>query len=141
MRYPLFIIALLPRCGDPQALAILKAAERDPDAQVRDAAVHALTEWPDLSAWDALIGIYRRGATEAVRGLALRGLVRLLGDENSHPDAKLAERYRQLLDDARGDADLRLILGTLGGNASPDPCNSRSRCSPSPASASKPRWP
>ena len=114
------LVALLPRCGDAQALAVLKAAERDTDARVRETAVRALTEWPDMAAWDALAGIYSRGATEAVRGLALRGLVRLAGDENAHPDAKLADRYRQLLESARGDADLRLILGTLGGAASPD---------------------
>jgi HEAT repeat protein len=114
------LLALLPRCGDAKALAVLKAAQTDPDARVRDTAVRALAEWPDASAWDVLAGIYRRGATEAVRGLALRGLVRLAGEENAHPDAKLADRYRQLLDGARGDADLRLILGTLGGAATPD---------------------
>jgi len=114
------LIALLPRCGDAQALRVLQAAERDPDAHVRDTAVRALTEWPDMAAWEALVGIYRRGATEALRGLALHGLVRLAGDENAHPDAKLAERYRELLEGARGDADLRLILGTLGGAATPD---------------------
>jgi HEAT repeat protein len=114
------LIALLPRCGDAKALVVLKSAQRDPDARVRDAAVRALAEWPDASAWDLLAGIYRQGATEALRGLALRGLVRLAGEENAHPDAKLADRYRQLLDGARGDADLRLILGTLGGAATPD---------------------
>ena len=35
------------------------------------------------------------------------------------PDAKLVERYRQLLAGARSDADLRLILGALGGAAQP----------------------
>jgi HEAT repeat protein len=113
-------VCLLPRCGDAQALAILQSAQQDPDAHIRDAAVRALTDWPDAAAWDPLVSIYRRGATEAVRGLALRGLVRLAGDENAHPDAKLTERYRQLLEGSRGDPDLRLILGTLGGAASPD---------------------
>ena len=36
------------------------------------------------------------------------------------PDSKLMDRYRELLDDARGDADLRMILGALGGAADPD---------------------
>jgi hypothetical protein len=79
-----------------------------------------LAEWPNASAWDVLIGIYTQGSSEALRGLALRGLVRLAGDENTRPDSKLIDRYRQLLADARGDADLRLILGTLGGAAHPD---------------------
>jgi HEAT repeat protein len=114
------LLPLLPRCGDAQALMVLKTAQANPDARVRDTAVRALAEWPDVSVWDDLVGIYQRGATEALRGLALRGLVRLAGEENAHPDAKLMERYRQLLSDARGEADLRLILGALGSAAHPD---------------------
>lgn len=113
------LLALLPRCGDALALAVLKAAQGDPDPHVREIAVRALAEWPDASAWDILVGIYTQGSSEAVRGLALRGLVRLAGEENARPDSKLMERYRELLTDARGDADLRLILGTLGGAAHP----------------------
>jgi hypothetical protein len=114
------LLALLPRCGGAQALAVLKAALSDREAPVRDAAVRALVEWPDDSVWDTLLGIYRQGATETLRGLALRGLVRLAGEGNAHPDAKLMTGYRQLLADARGEADLRLILGTLSAAASPD---------------------
>ena len=110
-------VGLLPRCGDAEALKALVAAERNPDARVRDVAVRALAAWPDMAAWDVLMDHYRQGATETVRGLALQGLVRLAGEENSRPDAKLVERYRQLIDGARGEADLRLVLGGLGGVA------------------------
>ena len=113
------LLALLPRCGDAQALSVLKAAQGDPNAQVRDAAVRALADWPDMAAWELLAGIYRQGANEALRGLALRGMVRLAGEENARPDDQLVARYRQMLADARGDADLRLILGALA--AAPHP--------------------
>ncbi len=114
------VLRLLPRCGDAQALMMLKAAQQDSSARVRETAVRALAEWPDASAWDVLVGIYRQGSTEALRSVALRGLVRLAGDGNAHPDAKLVERYRQLLAASRGDADLKLILGALGAAAHPD---------------------
>jgi len=114
------LLRLLPRCGDAQALVVLKAAQQDSSVRVREAAVRALAEWPDESAWDVLVGIYRQGSTEALRSVALRGLVRLANDANAHPDAKLVERYRQLLAASRGDADLKLILGTLGAAAHPD---------------------
>jgi len=114
------LLVLLPRCGDAPALAVLQAAESDADARVRDAAIRALADWPNAAAWEALESIYRRPANDAVRGLALRGLVRLAGDENAHPDSKLIERYRELLASAHSDADLRLILGGLGGVAHPD---------------------
>jgi HEAT repeat protein len=114
------LLGLLPACGDATALAALKAADADSDPRIRDAAVRALADWPDASAWDALAGVYREPGSEALRGLALRGLVRLAGEENSHFDAKLVEHYRQLLAGAHSDADLRLILGALGGAAQPE---------------------
>ena len=113
------LLGLLPGCGDATALAALKSAATDSDRRLHDAAVRALAEWPDASAWDALADVYRQPGPESQRGLALRGLVRLAGDENAHPNAKLVERYRQLLAGARNDADLRLILGALGGAAHP----------------------
>jgi HEAT repeat protein len=113
------LLGLLPGCGDAAALAALNAATADSDSGVRDAAVRALADWPDLSAWDALMAIYRQPGRQSLGGLALRGLVRLAGEANAHPDAKLVERYRQLLAGTRNDADLRLILGALGGAAQP----------------------
>jgi HEAT repeat protein len=114
------LLGLLPACGDDSALATLKAATTDGDTHVRDAVVRAMADWPNASAWDALADIYRQPATESLRGLALRGLVRLVGEENAHPGAKLIEHYRQLLAGAHGDADFRLILGALGGAAQPE---------------------
>ncbi len=114
------LLRLLPRCGDAQALVVLKAAQQDSSAPVRETAVRALAEWPDASAWDVLVGIYRQGSTEALRSVALRGLVRLAGEGNAHPDSKLMDQYRQLLSASRGDADLKLILGALGAAAHPD---------------------
>ncbi len=114
------LLGLLPACGDDDALATLKAAATHGDTRVRDAVVRALADWPNASAWDALADIYRQPATDALRGLALRGLVRLVGEENAHPGAQLSEHYRQLLAGAHADADLRLILGALGGAAQPE---------------------
>lgn len=72
-----------------------------------------------MAAWEALIGVYRQPGREVLRGLALRGLVRLATEANAHPDAKLIERYRQLIGDARTDADRRLVLGALAGAEEP----------------------
>jgi HEAT repeat protein len=114
------LLGLLPACGDAPALTALKAATADADSRVRGAAVRALADWPDASAWDALAAIYRQSGTEALRGVALRGLVRLAGEENAHPGPGLVEHYRQLLAGAHSDTELRLILGALGGAAQPE---------------------
>ncbi len=113
------LLGFLPACGDAAALTALKGAATNPDSRIREAAVGALADWPDAAAWDTLAGIYRQPGTEALRRLALRGLVRLAAEENSHPSAKLDEHYRLMLAGAHSDADLRLILGALGGAAQP----------------------
>ncbi len=114
------LLGLLPACGGPKALAALKTAVGDSDARVRAAAVRALADWPDASAWDDLAGVYRQPENESLRAVALRGLVRLATEENAHPDAALIDRYRQLLAAAQGDGELKLVLGALGGAAHPD---------------------
>ena len=63
---------------------------------------------------------YSQPETESQRGLALRGLVRLAAEENAHADARQVERYMQLLAKARGDSDLKLILGALAGASRPE---------------------
>ena len=114
------LLRLLPACGDADALNALKAAAVGSDIRLRAAAVRALADWPDISGWEVMIAVYHEPISEASRGLILRGLVRLVVEENTHPDAKLIAHYRELLAVARNDAGLRLILGALGGVAHPE---------------------
>jgi HEAT repeat protein len=114
------LLGLLPACGDPVALSALNSAVTDPDLILRAAAIRALAEWPDASGWEAMTAVYRQPGSEATHSLVLRGLVRLASEDNAHPDAKLIARYRELLAEAHTDADLRLILGALGGVAHPE---------------------
>lgn len=114
------LIRLLPLCEDPRALAAVNTARRDPHPEVRDAAVRALTEWPDSRAWDALLETCRGADSEPHRVLALRAMVRLAEGGNERPDAHLLGRYRTLLAEARTDEDRKLILGALGGVAHPE---------------------
>jgi HEAT repeat protein len=114
------LLALLPGCGDPRALTMLKTATADTTAPVRDAAVRALAEWPDGSAWNTLAAISRQPENGALCSIALRALVRFASEENAHPTAQLLDRYQQLLDNARTDSERKLILGALAGAAHPD---------------------
>lgn len=114
------LLGLLPAAAGAASLAALNSAATDPEPRLRQAAVHALADWPDAAAWDTLAGLYRQPENETSRALALRALVRLAGEQNPHPDAALVERYRQLLAGARTVADVKLILGALGGANHPD---------------------
>jgi HEAT repeat protein len=109
------LLALLPGCGDAPALAALNSASADPDARVRDTAARVLAEWPDMAAWDSLVGLALKPENEAVRQAVFRGMVRLLSEETARPDAKRIDSYRQLLAAAKTDSDRKLILGALAG--------------------------
>jgi hypothetical protein len=109
------LLALLPGCGDAPALAALNTALADQDARVRDMAARVLAEWPDMAAWDVLAQLVLKPENEALRQVAFRGMARLVTDEGGQPDAKLIDRYRQLLAAAKTDADRKLTLGALAG--------------------------
>lgn len=114
------LIKLLLACPDSQALAAVKASLSDANPLVREAAMRTLAEWPDISAWEPLSELYQKAETEAQRVVALRGLVRLLGEENQKPSQTLIDRYRALFASAKSDTDGKLILGTLARCAHPE---------------------
>lgn len=113
-------INLLPVGAEAQALAALKDACNDPETDVRNAAVRTLAEWPDRSAWETLLLLYRQPDRGTTHGLALRGLVRLAAEQNTTPSPALLQQYQALLTGARDAADLRLILAALGGYGQPE---------------------
>lgn len=112
------LLGLLPTCGDSASLDLAKKAAANPDPAIRDAAVRALSEWPNLEAWDPLFAAYRDSTEPALRVALLRGLVRLAAEEHAKP--AVADRYRALTDQAKGDGELKLILGSLGGAGHPE---------------------
>lgn len=114
------LLRLLPAGGDATAFAALITALSEADPQVRDAAVRALAEWPDMSAWNPLFTIWTKPDSAAHRSLALRGLVRLADEANAAPDEKLLARYRELIAGARDDNELKQVLSALGGAAHPE---------------------
>jgi len=114
------LLRLLPACGNAAAFAALNTSWNDPDPRVRDAAVRALAEWPDMSAWNPLFTLWTKPDSGAHGSLVLQGLVRLADEANAAPDEKLLARYRELLAGARDDDEFRKILSALGGAAHPE---------------------
>jgi len=107
------LLSLLPLAPNEPALKELKRALASEEPAVRDAALRALIQWPNLAAWDSLVGVYRQQTSATEQTLALRGLARLAEETNSLADKANAERYHQLLAMARASADRKLILGSL----------------------------
>lgn len=108
-------LPLLVFCPDAAGLARVVAAAQDTDAEIRDLGLRTLADWPEVSAWEPLLAQYAQAPSAAERIVALRGLARLLGEQNAQPTPELIARYRSLLSDARNDSDRKLILGALAG--------------------------
>ncbi len=97
-----------------------KSAYLNPDSRIKEAGLRALAEWQDMSVWGILTTIYEKPDSEAFRVLALRGLVRLLNEENIRPDVELVSKYRRLFDGAKSQSDKKLLLGALSGCHHPE---------------------
>ena len=113
------LVRMLPLCGDKHSLNVATRCLNDPEKPVRASAVAALADWPNASSWDALASVHKSPREPGYSIVALRGLVRLAGEQNAKPDAALVERYRQLLATAKDDNERKLVLGGLGGAAHP----------------------
>ncbi|HNV00290.1 MAG: HEAT repeat domain-containing protein [Verrucomicrobia bacterium] len=113
-------LPLLAVCPDADGLVLVARSAADADASVRDIGLRTLADWPDASAWGPLSDCYSKAATETERVLVLRGLTRLLGEQNAHPDSEVVARYRALLAGAKTETDRKLILGALAGCHHPD---------------------
>ena len=73
------LLQVMGRSGNPEALAVLRAALNDQDANARRAAILALTEWPDITPVPDLMAAARSAANPAQQVLALRGAIQLIG--------------------------------------------------------------
>ncbi len=114
------LIRLLPVCGDQTAFAALQKASQDAQPQIRNTAIEAIAAWPDATAWNALVGFYQKPSDDSQRTLALRGLVRLVAEENAHPSPALFEHYRMILAGVRTDDERKLVLSALTVAAQPE---------------------
>jgi hypothetical protein len=113
-------LPLLAVCPDAEGLVLVAKTAADADASVRDLGLRTLADWPDPAAWAPLSECYGKVGSETERVLVLRGLTRLLGEQNAHPSPEVVGRYRTLLASAKTENDRKLILGGLAGCSHPE---------------------
>ncbi len=114
------LLPMLAMCPDAEGLKLVEAAANAADAETRDLGLRTLADWPEASAWVPLSALYSRQISGTERVLVLRGLARLLGEQNAKPDSQLISRYREMFDRAASDSDLKLLLGALAGCHHPE---------------------
>jgi HEAT repeat protein len=103
------LLRLLSRPATPRALQAVRAALKDTNAEVVDAAVRTLSDWPDPAPADDLLSLARTSTVQSHKVLALRGYVRMAA--MSKDPTAMYVRAMELAD--RPD-DKKLVLGGLG---------------------------
>ncbi len=108
------VVRAVGRLGGPAALEFVRSATRSMDAEVRDAAVRALCDWPDLAALEEVLAYARTQENETYRVLALRGIVRLAALPSERTPAETLALLDQAMSCATRAEDRRLVLAALG---------------------------
>lgn len=79
------LITIIGKIGERNSLPLLRNYAKAQDPLIREAAIRALADWPEVEARDDLLEIARTSSSLKEKVLAIRGLVRLTA----------SERYRQ----------------------------------------------
>jgi HEAT repeat protein len=109
---------LLARGGGQKALAAIRRAVDDAGADVRDAAVRLLADWPTAEPAEDLLAIATRSTVRTHQILTLRGYLRMASLTEVAQDRRL-EMCRIGLRTAQRDDDRRLAIASLSSIASP----------------------
>ena len=112
------LLAVLGGIGNVKAFQAVESAMNANVPEIKNAAVRAMTVWPDPAATDTLLDIFGNTEDKTHRTLALRGAVRLLSLPGQDAGKTLAV-YKKLLGGISQPADLKLVLAGLGAVADP----------------------
>ncbi len=112
------LLTVLGRIGDNSALPELHKALADDNAKIQDAAIRALSDWPNPAPVDDLLKVAKTSDNQVHRILALRGFVRLLGLETGRPADQMIKLYQQAMELAPNVPEKRKVLSGLANTKS-----------------------
>ncbi len=107
------LLRILARVPSPKGLEALRAAAKDADAAVKDAAIRGLCDWPDAAAMADLLGIARAADNPVHKVLALRGFIRLAALPSDRPTEQAAKLFADAMALATSPDDKKLVLAAL----------------------------
>ncbi|MDQ1256069.1 MAG: hypothetical protein QG656_665, partial [Candidatus Hydrogenedentes bacterium] len=107
------LIRVLGQLGDNAALDAIRKAAQSTDAAVSDAAIRALTEWPNAEPMADVRAIAGTGATDTYKVLAMRGLLRMLEMPSKRSAAETFELYKDAIGVAQRPEEKRTAIKGL----------------------------
>ena len=109
----LALLRLLRSAGGPKALAIVRSAIGDANAELKETALRSLCDWPTAEVLPDLEKLVQSPPEPKFKILALRGYFRLVPLQNVADAAKVAT-LKQAFGWAERDEERRLALSALG---------------------------
>jgi HEAT repeat protein len=114
------LIRVLGKIGDDSSLPLVRKGLKDADPGVADAAVRAITGWPNAVPIEEVWELAKTGGNETQKLLALRGFIRMAASAKfRRPDTVVAE-LKLAAETARRPEEKRLVLAALPDFATPE---------------------
>ena len=107
------LFPLLGRIGGPKALEAIHEGMKSEKGEIQDAAVRALSNWPDAGVADELLTLAQSSPNESHRTWALRAYVRVIALPTDRPARESLDMFNKAMDLARGDDEKRLVIGRV----------------------------
>ncbi len=112
------LLRVLGRIGDAGSLPILRTALGSREAEIQDAAIRALSDWPTAEPVLDLLKVAQTSTNQVHKVLALRGFVRLLGLESDRPADQTTDLYKKAMDLAGDVSEKKRVLAGLASTKS-----------------------
>ena len=107
------LLRVLGRLGGAKALAQVQAALKESDAKLKEAAVRALTDWPDTGAAEDLLKVASGSEDRLLKALAMDGYLRIAAKPET--EAKTAAKmFQNAADIAKQPDEKKKVLSGLG---------------------------
>ncbi|MCX6911065.1 MAG: HEAT repeat domain-containing protein, partial [Verrucomicrobia bacterium] len=107
------LLKVLGQVGGPGAFTALRAALKDSDEKVRDAAVRALASADDAGVLPDLLGVIKSSPNKTHRVLALRGYTRIAGLGGRRAEGETLKLLKNALPAAKEPDEKKLLLSAL----------------------------
>ncbi len=107
------LLRVLGRIGDSSSLPTLRTALSSREAEIQDAAIRALSDWPTSEPASDLLKVAQTAENARYKTLALRGFVRLLGLESARTPEETLDLYKKAMDLAGDAQEKKRVLSGL----------------------------
>ena len=115
----LALLRVLRAARGPKALAAVRSAATDANAEIRGAATSLLCDWPGVEALPDVMRLARTATDRKTKILALRGCIRLIPLQAA-PDAKKLASLEEVMGLVERNEEKRLALSALAAIPTPE---------------------